>query len=288
MFKIGLGAGVVKGPSHLTADLLACPASFVVWGSNTEFEREGNPDPTYYYDEETGASYNAIGLKNSGSEKVPSMFKEMARLAEEADKKLRISLAPTGPGSLRKSLMRTVITPLRTALEYELNAACPNHREGDHLHEVLACDPQALRELLEETHGFQLMSSQTALKIAPDTDEDMLRRTIDLCIEFDIGGLVSSNTRKVPAPVVDGKPMISVDFCGQAGAPLLEDGLKQMATLAKIRKERGAKLKLTACGGISEGVHAKRYEEAGADEAQVVTGFLQFGGRVFEDIYIGM
>lgn len=288
MFGIGLGAGVVKGTTHLTDELLSCPATFFLWGSSTLLHREGNKEPTYYYDEETGASYNAIGLKNFGADAASNMAEEVWTKAEKADKKVRMSLAPTGPGTLRATLIRTAITPLRTMFEYEFNAACPNHREGDHLHEILACDRHALRELLEETRGFGLTPSQTALKIAPDTSEDMLRQTLDLCLEFGIGKIVSSNTRKVQTPVVNGKPMISVDFCGQAGTPLLETGLKQMALLAKIREEKKAKILLTACGGISQGVHARRYQEAGADEAQVVTAYLKFGGRVFEDIYVGL
>lgn len=286
---IGLGAGIVKEPAHLTDDLLACPASFVVWGSITALHREGNPEPNYYQDDETGASYNAIGLKNPGAAAAASMVKEMSAKAEEVGKKLRASFAPTGPGSLRAALTHLAIMPYRTLIDRsEFNAACPNHREGEKLHDVLACDPVALRELLEETRGFYLEPGQKALKIAPDTSEDMLRRTVDLCQEFEIGSIVSGNTRKMRTPVVDDTPTISVEYCGLGGAPLLAANLKQIELLARIREERGAKLILTACGGASTGEHARQYQDAGADELEIVTGYLRFGGRVFQDAYLGL
>jgi dihydroorotate dehydrogenase len=189
---------------------------------------------------------------------------------------------------MKKMLEQTAFNPLRTTVDqYEFNAACPNHRDGERLHPVLVCDPAALRELLEETKEFGLSRQQRSLKIAPETGEDMLRRVFDLCEEFEIGAIVSSNTRRVPTPVVDGKPVISVEFCGEAGKALLEPGITQMKALAKLREERRSSMKLIGCGGIATGEDARRYEEAGADELQIVTGYLKYGPRVFEEVLMG-
>jgi dihydroorotate dehydrogenase len=285
--NIGLGAGVLKNESDLTDDLLACPAAFLTFGSYTLLERAGNKDPTYYFDEATQTSYNAIGLKNPGVAVAADIIPAISKRVHKAKKRFRLSLAPTAPGHLHKMLQQTAIMPLRRLVDqYEFNAACPNHNEGKHLHEVLSRDPKALRGLLEETKGFALEARQKALKIAPDTDEEMLRRTIDLCIEFGIGSIVSGNTHKVGTPFIGGKPMISVPFCGQGGTALLESSIKQMKLLAKIRKERKAPIKLVACGGISTGEHVRRYEDAGADEGQVATAFIQYKAKIFQDILI--
>jgi dihydroorotate dehydrogenase len=289
MIPIGLGAGVYKKPEQLSNDFLACAAESATMGSDTLLARKGNPDPTYYFDEKTGNSYNAVGLRGEGTKITAQWLPDVKGRLYGANKRLRQSLAPTKPGDMREMLNQLAIMPFRTLVDqYEFNAACPNHRDGEKLHDVLVCDPIALRELLEETKGFGLKREQRALKIAPDTEEDMLRRIFDLCEEFDIGAIVSSNTRRVSTPVVDGKAMISVAFCGQAGTALLEPGIAQMKLLAKIREEYRSKMRLIGCGGISQGGHARRYEEAGADELQIVTGYLQYGPRVFEEILVGM
>ncbi len=285
---IGIGAGVLKHEAHLTQDLLDCPASFLTFGSYTLLERAGNGDPTYYFDEATQTSYNAIGLKNPGAAAAAEMIPVLSQRIHDAGKRFQLSLAPTKPGELRQMLNIVTLMPLRALVDkYKFNAACPNHRDGEKLHDVLARDPVALRELLEETVGAALRPSQKALKIAPETDEETLRQIVDLCVEFGIGHIVSGNTRKVATPVIHGKKMISVDFCGQAGAAILEAGIAQMKLLAKICEERKATLKLTACGGGSRGEHMRRYEDAGADELQVVTAFIEYKAKIFQDMLIG-
>lgn len=284
MIRIGLAAGFLKEPSHLTDSLLRSAASFLTFGG-TEQARPGNPEPRTYAFPTMDRYVNAVNLENPGSTTMASYLPEVAARMQKAEKGLRINLTPTGSGSITRSLARLNLMPLRTWVElYEINVACPNHKDAGTLHDVLAHDPAAIRTVLDETVEFV---GPFALKLAPDTDAETLRAIVDLCAEYRMKQITSGNTRRIETPIVDGRPVLhpSISHCGESGAPLVESNLRQVETLCTIIHKGGHQIRVSACGGILSGEVLRRYEDAGAKEGQIAAGYAMFKESIFSSVY---
>lgn len=279
--KIGLAAGMIKTLTQMEQSRsLLDLASHITFGSFTLELREGNKEPTYYFDDKTQNSINAVGLTNQGLESF--LIYDLPHLIEIFHKKgvsIRISLAPLGPGDLTKMCTMLNQSPLRQYIdEVEVNAACPNHRGSKGLHAVLAHDTKALKELMAETEHLEL---QRAIKLAPEMKESSLSSVVELCTQFGFSTIVSGNTL-LGSSTIDGKQRLSVDKGGQAGAILLDIGVGQINYLAPLCKE--GHIKLIACGGVLSTRAFIEYDNVGADEVQIATGFMQYGPKIFQDI----
>jgi dihydroorotate dehydrogenase len=275
LFETGIGAGMLKTADEIRAELLDT-IPIVTLGSFTAEIRAGNPEPNYFWDESTQTGLNAIGLKNPSLETV--LQTESRALREKFSCKLakcELSLAPTGKGTLKHMisvLNRNIgVFPIHRV---EINAACPNHRSGDGvIHSVLAHDPIAVGELLEEARDCPYAIS---LKIAPDTTERTLLEIVKLCEKHSVVSIVSGNTQGTEA-VWNGKPVLSVPRAGRSGKPLFETALKQVKTLSHIIGMRNSPIQISAMGGIFEVIDVSKMRYAGASDVRVASLFY-FGG----------
>lgn len=264
---LGIAAGVYKKASDIPIELLDT-VTFVTPGSFTNSYNHGNRDlpVTELYDPETEASKNAKGLPNDG---LPHFWEtEIDALIDLFDghlAELRPSLSPRKEGELghmRAFLMEN--ERWRQIDEIEVNLACPNHRDADGLHPVLARDPQAVNDRLKEWGGYP---GDWAVKIAPDTPESVLGELVDVIATFTPTRIVSANTRLSDGELAGKR--LSVEKGGQGGKPLLEAGLQQIGILSRLLQPHG--IKLDACGGITNAEAARRYQEQGADRGQMAT-----------------
>lgn len=286
--KIGVGAGILKHVRDLTTDfgknILRSPADFITIGSITKEAREGNPEPRYYYDTETGTSWNSVGLRGDGFGAFMHELSALHALCAEGNKELRLSISPVNAGEV-SSMIREGLSQLNSECGIsllELNAACPNLWG----HGVIARDRDALTNLLEEL-SVESVQFPIALKIAPDTETEMLKLILDLTYTYGISAIVSGNTRMVDTPRDDkGALRLGMPRCGMAGASIAEGGIRQMERLAELKAKTSSSIKLIACGGIYNGAVLERYIDAGAHETQVVTGVLERGGKFFQELLL--
>lgn len=257
------------------------------WGSITLDPRSGNEEPTVWINEETGASYNAVSLRNQGIG--PFVATDLPMIARRTTiTKQRLSLAPTGKGTLQDMLNALKTSTFLSCLfEIEINGACPNTRNGENLEPVLAHDLVATRELLEETVGWD-NRVPLVLKIAPNTPVETLEGIVKLCCSFGFKGIVSGNTRICTTPVVDGAPCLSVDTCGEAGATLFNDAIRQFRLLQEIISGESTQLELIACGGTTSREQMYEYMEAGAHRIQLGTYYYRFGARGLQDMQLAL
>lgn len=286
MINIGIAAGFDKQAHHGAGvnDLAHSRA----WGSITLKRREEIKEPNYWFDSATNTSYNAKGLPNQGIRSfAENDLPLIAAAASRTPTRQRLSLAPTGAGTLRDMLnILRSCTYLSSLAELEINAACPNTRTGKNLEPVLALDPVAIRQLLMETDEWN-GQVPLALKIAPDTPDETLATIVDLCLEFKVGAIVSGNTR-LTSSTIDSVQRLSVETCGQAGGVLFEAALDQLQRLRRIVNEKQAGLRLVACGGVMHPANVMAYEELGADEIQLATYYQEFGFQGLRDMMMAM
>lgn len=279
---LGIAAGLIKSRRHVPRGAIPL-LHHITFGSFTREERQGNKEPTYWYDEVTRSSINAVGLTNPGlghfvENDLTALYMEIGNAAE-----LRVSLAPLQRGDVREMLRLYGQLLAEMADETELNGACPNHRGSDGaLHPVLCCDAVALEELMSEAVDYR---GAKAIKIAPDMSREMLEKVVELAARYRFTSIVSGNTRKSSSIIGDVK-RLSVDQGGMAGAVLLESGLQQIRTLKEIIMSGTAPddIRLIACGGVMSASDYQAYLEAGADAVQCATYFSQFRENGIRDL----
>jgi len=265
--QLGIAAGVYKAASEIPSRLLDSVA-FVTMGSFTSSFNKGNRElpVTELYDPNTENSVNAKGLPNNG---LPDFWKQeidtLVELFINKYAKLRISISPRTTGELAE--MRSFLLKnerWKRIDEIEVNLACPNHRDDDGLHPVLAHDPQAVNDRLKEWSGYP---GHWAVKIAPDTPESDLFNLVNVLSAFKPNRVVSANTRLSDGELAGQK--MSVPKGGLGGSVLLEAGLEQATILCRLLKPYG--IALDACGGITSAEAAQKYHQCGATRGHMAT-----------------
>ncbi len=284
IFPVCIAAGMIKEATHIEPGLSDL-VQMIMFGSFTLEAREGNKEPVFWYDDRTNTSINAVGLKNKGLRHFLDI--ELPKIAlplQGTECKIGVSLAPLKSGDTGKMLEMIKMCQHKHLIDrVEINAACPNHRDGKQLHPVLAHDPVAIRQLLEELHPDDLLHT---LKIAPDTSEEVLGEIVSLCSDFDISAIVSGNTRR-SSSMIDGEQRLSVDQGGLAGLQLLESAVAQVKTLRRlVDLTEYRKPAIIGCGGIMSAPALSEYQKAGADEVQIATLFYQFGVDAIQDLLL--
>lgn len=274
IFEIGLAAGMIKDASSIDVRAFQSVGA-VSFGSFTLAQRNGNPEPSSFWDANSQTGFNAIGLRNQSLQTFlevegPILRKMFAFTQTAVD----VSLAPTEQGELRKMChvlqQHKATLPIRLI---EVNAACPNHRKGENLQPVLAYDPIAVDALLMELKDCPFPVS---FKIAPDTPERTLFEIVGLCIKYGVSVIVSGNTRGSEA-VFKGKPVLSVPRGGISGKPLFDNAVEQVATLKTIIGEKKASIKVCGIGGIFMPEDVAIMRDVGADSVAVASLYY-FGG----------
>lgn len=268
--RIGIAAGMIKSHRHLPERLLQQGLiSHVTVGSYTLQRRDGNSEPTTWVSPDGSWMLNAIGLKNEGL--LDFLDNELVPMHEVCYRrtKLRVSLAPTEAGELRDMIIHLNEHCVAELIdELEINAACPNHKKGAHIEPVLAYDAEAVEGLLQEVADYH---GPKALKIAPDTNHDVLRQLIELCQAYDINTIVSGNTLKHTA-TIDGTQVLSVEAGGQSGSPLTTHTFAQVEFLTGLLAADEVPIGVIACGGVLTADSANRLLGLpNLDEVQVAT-----------------
>lgn len=277
VYPVGIAAGMIKEAAHVERGLCDL-VQMIMFGSFTLEAREGNKEPVFYFDDQTQTSINAVGLRNKGlAHFLEVELPKIGAILQGTNCLIGVSLAPLRSGDTKAMMKLINACPYKHLIaRIEINAACPNHREGEHLHPVLSHDAVAVAELLRELDDEDFYFNY-ALKIAPDTVQSTLEEIVKQCVRSAVAYIVSSNTRR-GSSLIDGVQRLSVPQGGIAGAPLLQDGVAQIATLRSIIDGVGSPRspKLIGCGGIMDAEALHAYLKAGADEIQVATLYYQY------------
>src|SRR3954470_11557977 len=256
---VGLAAGFDKGCRRLGA-LGSLGFGFVVGGTVTSAEREGNAKPRIARYADRSSMTNAMGLPNPGVEAVAERLARRRRRGPAAE---IVSLADEEASSVARNLER--LHPFVDG--FELNVSCPNvswGRDGDvetHLRDMLS----AVRH-----RG----ATPLFVKLPPfrsDAERDAVLALAAVAVEAEADGVVASNTR----PVADDR--LATGRGGLSGRALLSDTLRIVATL---RETLGPQVPISASGGIFDGNDAVACLEAGATTVQIYSALIFEGPGV--------
>ena len=295
--RFGNAAGTAKTPEEIRT-ILSTSANEARFGSVTKEPRTGNLGDVYYFNQETGTSYNSIGLSNRGvkyaEEVIPELLKETFG---DAGKYLIVSVAGF-------TVEETVELADRAASlgvsEVEINLGCPNvwSEEGKQK-PIPSYHPELFEETLMRVRA-RLGAYPIAAKISP-VSNDLLRKLIPIMVKVGhpyekgplriIGCNTLPNRKGVREDNSDAlRFRVSEEsewqnLGGEAGAPLRPHAHRVTKLLLDELPET---IDIVVHGGILKPKDAKELLELGADGFGAATGFLEFGPRFFDDLAINL
>ncbi len=274
---VGLAAGLDKNGSHIDA-LSELGFGFLEIGTVTPRPQLGNDKPRLFRIPQAGAIINRMGFNNDG---VDNMIANIERAKYQ--------------GVLGINIGKNAITPVENALEdyvyclervypyasyITINISSPNTKN---LRSLQSAD--ALSALLEgiktchtrlaNSYGFYV---PIALKIAPDLEESQIDDIANAVVQFDIDGLVATNTTLSRVGVED-YPNAD-EAGGLSGRPVSHTSTQ---ILSMFNDRLMGKVDLIGVGGIDEGELAVKKYKVGAKAVQLYSGLVYKGPALITD-----
>ncbi|MDO5651673.1 MAG: quinone-dependent dihydroorotate dehydrogenase [Moraxella sp.] len=268
---VGLAAGLDKNGAYIDA-LADLGFGFIEIGTITPQPQPGNDKPRLFRIPEAGAIINRMGFNNEG---VDVLIKNVERA------KYR--------GVLGINIGKNAVTPVARSLEdyiyclervypyasyITINISSPNTKNlrelqsGDALTELLSGIKECHVQLIND-YGFYV---PLALKIAPDLDEWQIDEISQKLINFEIDGLIATNTSLGRVGVEDYRN--SQQQGGLSGRPISHISTE---VLRKFSDRLSGKVEIIGAGGIDSGDIAVNKLKAGAKAVQVYSGLIYKG-----------
>ena len=275
---VGLAAGLDKNGDYIDA-LASLGFGSIEIGTVTPRSQPGNPKPRLFRLPEHEAIINRMGFNNQGVD----------YLLEKV-KKAKYT------GILGINIGKNFDTPIKNATEdyliglrksYELasyitlNISSPNTKnlrqlqQGDEIKSLLS----ALKEEQLILQGQHRRYTPLVVKIAPDLNDDEISHIAKLLLEFEIDGVIATNTT-IAREAVKGH-IHAEEIGGLSGAPVKQQSTYVVAGLAT---ELNGKIPIIAAGGILSGQDAQDKLDAGASLVQIYSGLIYRGTQLIEDI----
>lgn len=280
------GAGVCKRPDGREgSDALArSAAAAVLIGSITRLSREGNAGPNYYYDYVRGVSVNALGLPNGGLPYYETALPEMIGRARTLapDKPIGVSIAGFTPEDF--AVLAEVVQ--KAGADFlEVNAGCPNVRDGGQMHRIICYDPPVLDASLRALAPVVGNGLPVTVKVSPCLDAFYLRELAMLLASHAcVQAVTSMNTLPngyLPNRGMKSGSVIAAGLGGVAGPAVLATALGQVR---QFREALPKHVRVIGVGGVQRGADVQAFLDAGADLVQVVTTLLEEGPSCFARI----
>ena len=275
---VGLAAGLDKNGDYIDA-LSSLGFGSLEIGTVTPRSQPGNPKPRLFRLPEHEAIINRMGFNNLG---VDYLLEQVKKTSYK--------------GILGINIGKNFDTPIKNATEdyliglrksYELasyitlNISSPNTKnlrqlqQGDEVKALLSSLKEEQLVLQKEYDSY----TPLVVKIAPDLNDDEISHIAKLLLEFDIDGVIATNTT-ISREAIKGH-VHAEEIGGLSGAPVREQSTYVVAGLAA---ELNGKVPVIAAGGILSGKDAQDKLDAGASLVQVYSGLIYRGTQLVDDI----
>lgn len=273
---VGLAAGLDKNGEYIDA-LASLGFGFLEIGTVTPKPQEGNPKPRLFRVEQEKAIINRMGFNNKGVDYLISQVKRS-----------------TYQGILGINIGKNASTPVENAIDdylyclervypyasyITLNISSPNTKNLRSLQ-----SGSALTYLLDgvKNRHIQLATEHQyyvplVLKVAPDLDDDQIEFIAKQLSEFNIDGLITTNTT-LSRVGVENYPN-GAESGGLSGQPVFE---KSTEVLAKFSQCLPSSVALIGVGGIDSGEKAVAKIQSGATLVQLYSGLIYEGPNLIQ------
>jgi dihydroorotate dehydrogenase len=275
---VGLAAGLDKNGDYI--DALAAPGfGFIEIGTVTPRPQPGNPKPRLFRLPEHQAIINRMGFNNKGIDHLLNQVKQCNYKGI-----LGINIGKNFDTPIEKAVDDYLIGlrkayPLASYIT--INISSPNTQnlrqlqQGDESRKLISTLKKEQLKLHKE-HGKYI---PLALKIAPDLTEEDISRIAQLLLEFEIDGIIATNTTIARDLIAD--HTLAKETGGLSGSPVKD---KSTAVVKGLSAELQGKIPIIAVGGIMSAEDAEEKFAAGASLVQVYSGLIYQGAELIADI----
>ncbi|MFZ2542421.1 MAG: quinone-dependent dihydroorotate dehydrogenase [Gallionella sp.] len=268
---VGLAAGLDKNGDYIDG-LAALGFGFIEIGTVTPLPQPGNPRPRLFRLPQANAIINRMGFNNDGVDK---LIENVKRAKYQGV--LGINIGKNAATPIEKAA-EDYLTCLRKVYAHAcyvtINISSPNTKnlrqlqDGDELDSLLA-QLKAEQLKLANQHGHYV---PLTVKIAPDPDEEQIKKIAGLLSKHRIDGVVATNTT-LSRVGVEHLPH-GTETGGLSGAPVRK---KSTAVIRQLAAELQGALPIIGVGGILSGSDAAEKINAGAALVQVYSGLIYRG-----------
>jgi len=273
---VGLAAGLDKNGDYIEG-LAKLGFGFIEIGTITPRPQPGNPQPRLFRLPEARAIINRMGFNNKGVDYLVERVKAAQPFLRKNKTVLGINIGKNKDTPAENAVDDYLICMRKTyqyASYITVNLSSPNTpglrdlQFGEPLKQLLARLKQE-QQLLANQHGRYV---PLAVKIAPDMVADDICEVAAALIEFQLDGVIATNTT-IARDAVKDLPH-GTETGGLSGAPLTK---KSTDVIRGLARELNGKLPIIGVGGIMSGTDAAEKFAAGAQLVQVYTGFIYRG-----------
>ncbi len=267
---VGLAAGFDKNATFYR-QFAAFGFSFVEVGTATPVGQPGNPRPRSFRLPADKALINRMGFNNHG-----------ARTIAERLGKGRTNMIVGG------NIGKNTTTPNESAVEdyadaflalydyvdyFVVNVSCPNISDLSHLQD--RDQLSGIFSRLSSIRAGMVRKKPILVKISPDLNWEQIDDVLELVDEFNMDGIVATNTTITRARLsTDSENIEKIGRGGLSGKPIRE---RSTEIIRYISEKTGGKLPIIGVGGILSADDALEKLRAGASLVQVYTGFVYEG-----------
>ncbi|TRW91302.1 quinone-dependent dihydroorotate dehydrogenase [Candidatus Methylobacter oryzae] len=274
----GLAAGLDKNGDYINA-LAALGFGFIEIGTVTPRPQPGNPKPRLFRLPEHQAIINRMGFNNLGIDHLLERVKQSRYSGI-----LGINIGKnfdTPIGNAADDYLIGLRKAYTAASYITINISSPNTKnlrqlqQGDEIKSLIATLKEEQLKLRQE-HGKY---TPLVLKIAPDLSADEITHIAKLLLEFEIDGVIATNTTIARDMIADHP--LAHEAGGLSGAPVKE---KSTLVVRGLAAELNGKIPIIAAGGILSAADAQEKLAVGANLVQIYSGLIYRGPQLIEDI----
>lgn len=275
---VGLAAGLDKNGDYIDS-LADIGFGFIEIGTVTPRPQPGNPKPRLFRVPEYQGIINRMGFNNQGIDHL---------LIQVENSQYQ--------GVLGINIGKNFDTPIENAVDdylicfrkayaaanyITINISSPNTKnlrqlqQGDEIKKLIsALKNEQVKLRIEHARYVPLV-----LKIAPDLNKDEISHISKLLLEFDVDGVIATNTT-IDREMIKDHPLAK-EAGGLSGTPVKNKSTQVVASLAS---ELNGRIPIIAAGGILSADDAKEKLAAGASLVQIYSGLIYKGPELIADI----
>ena len=269
---IGMAAGFDKN-AEVYNQLFKIGFGFVEVGTITPLRQYGNPKPRVFRLVEDEALINRLGFNNHGAQEVLDRIKRNSKKGI-----LGINIGPNKDAQNRLEDYLLGLKSFYKIADYiTINISSPNTENLRNFHNQVRLD-ELLKEIKNEKKNLN-SNIPIAVKIAPDINEEEIKKISEVLISNEVEAVIISNTSNVTR-----EKLIDIQKYqkgGLSGKPI-ED--KSNLLINKFYKYLKNKIKIIGVGGVDSGLSAYNKFLAGAHYVQLYTGMVYKGPNIVNTI----
>ena len=282
--SVGLAAGFDKNAKYLH-ELKSLGFGFVEIGTVTPLPQMGNSKPRLFRLTKDRALLNRMGFNNDGVEVVSQRLQSWRKSQKKGTDKFIIggNIGKNKVTENENAWMDYLICfkQLYSIVDYfAINISSPNTPGLRDLQ-----NKESLKKILTPLVNYKKEQDEKRpilLKIAPDLSQEELDEIIDVTVEFELNGLIISNTTIRREGLITGRDKIeNLGSGGISGNPL-KKGSNEM--IRYVSKKVNGKFDIMGSGGIFNSDDANEKINCGAKLVQVWTGFIYEGPMIVKNI----